>query len=226
MGTGFCERIDLNFTLDFPVDAPRGHPHLLKIKGHKSAQVKVPEDLSLVDVLATIIFEWKPAALHHLLNMEVEEFYCDASWEKGSLENSTDSDSEISYRICNDGKWEIKSAQYRNSSTYNGYWVSQWPWDLVVCKDIDEEMARDMAERFLVEGVLKDIPFPICNYMPQAKSMKEKSDGRRSDKVKDVRLESSGGGSRTKSSDTLMEENSNAKLTEREAQVSMPQNSV
>ncbi|KAJ8071108.1 hypothetical protein OCU04_001449 [Sclerotinia nivalis] len=182
--------------------------------------------------------------------MEIEEFYCDADWEEGSLESSTpeklakfvyihrlgeyvrfaivgtNSDGEISYRIGNDGKWEIKSAQHCRSSTYNDYWVIRLPRHLGVCEDIEKDMARDMAKRFLVKGALKDIRFPVRNFIPQAKIMKEKSNGRRSNRVKDVRLKSSGGSSRVKSSDTLMDEDSNVKLTEREAQVSMLQNSV
>ncbi|CAD6443390.1 b0da1405-bc15-449d-8622-d2977aed915c [Sclerotinia trifoliorum] len=250
MWTEFCERIDLNFSLHLQVDAPRGHPHLLNIKGYKPKEAKIPENLSLIDVLATIIFDWNSAALHHLLNMENEEFYCDADWEEDSLDDSTlekpakfvyihrlgeyirvaivgtNSDSEISYRICNEGKWEMKSAQYRQRSECNEYYITGLPEYLDDCKEVEEEMAQDMAKRFLVEGILADTQFPVYNYMPQAESAKEKSDGWRSNKTKDVRLESSGGSSRVKSSDTLLEEESNVKLTKRKAQVLVPQNST
>ncbi|EDN96739.1 predicted protein [Sclerotinia sclerotiorum 1980 UF-70] len=50
-------------------------------------------------------------------------------------------------------------------------------------------MAQDMAKRFWVGGVLEDSRFPLWNYMSQAESAKEKSDGRRSKESKDIRLE-------------------------------------
>lgn len=96
----FCQKVDLNLdiSIDLPANAPQGHPHLLnvkrprnnpqppKYKKRKSNQIEFPEDLSLVDVLATILFDWKPAALHHLLNVQNEQFYCAAEWEQDNLE--------------------------------------------------------------------------------------------------------------------------------------------
>ncbi|KAF7899134.1 uncharacterized protein EAF01_008347 [Botrytis porri] len=88
METEFCKKIDLNLniSIDLPADAPEGHPHLLNVKWPRndphpekckeirSMQIEFPKDLSLIDVIATILFEWKPAALHHLLDLENEQF--------------------------------------------------------------------------------------------------------------------------------------------------------
>ena len=92
----FCKKVDLNLTININLlaDAPQGHPRLLnvkrpqknpiapKIEKHKSRRIEFPEGLSLVDVLVTILFDWKPAALHHLLNVEDEQFYCAAKLER------------------------------------------------------------------------------------------------------------------------------------------------
>ncbi|APA05932.1 hypothetical protein sscle_01g007020 [Sclerotinia sclerotiorum 1980 UF-70] len=179
MGIGFCDPVDLSISLTLP-------QMLLEYIRTSSK----PKDTT------TIIFEWNPRALHHLLDMEIEEFYCDADWEENSLKDSTPgeranthSDSEISYRICNGGKLEIKSAQLRQSLEYNDYYITRLPKYLDDCKDIEEEMAQDMAKRFWVGGVLEDSRFPLWNYMSQAESAKEKSDGRRSKESKDIRLE-------------------------------------
>ncbi|KAM0149965.1 hypothetical protein ACHAPG_009094 [Botrytis cinerea] len=96
MADEFCKKVDLNLTININLlaDAPQGHPHLLnvkrpqknpiapKIEKHKSRRIEFPEGLSLVDVLVTILFDWKPAALHHLLNVEDEQFYCAAKLER------------------------------------------------------------------------------------------------------------------------------------------------
>lgn len=94
----FCKKVDLNLNININLlaDAPQCHPHLLnvkrpqknppapKVKRHKSRRIEFPEDLSLVDILATVLFDWKPAALHHLLNVENEQFYCAAKLERTS----------------------------------------------------------------------------------------------------------------------------------------------
>ncbi|KAM0150812.1 hypothetical protein ACHAQE_008777 [Botrytis cinerea] len=144
MADEFCKKVDLNLTININLlaDAPQGHPHLLnvkrpqknpiapKIEKHKSRRIEFPEGLSLVDVLVTILFDWKPAALHHLLNVEDEQFYCAAKLERTLRYESWDRfivnrlgqyvriatvgivpGTEVSYRICNNKKWEIISAR-------------------------------------------------------------------------------------------------------------------
>ncbi|KAI9647399.1 hypothetical protein NHQ30_003784 [Ciborinia camelliae] len=177
--------LDGDVTLDLPANAPRGYPHILQ--ADMSNQAVVPEDLSLVDVLATIIFEWNPSALYHLLNIENEEFYC--AFECQIM--GTDSDSEVSYRICNDRRREIKSAQDRHPGS-----------------DIPS-----MVKRFL-EYLL----FSIWMYEPEVEGTKEKSSGRISIGLNDAGPGSRAGNRREKGFETPMNEDTNAKLTKIEAQ--------
>ncbi|TEY36931.1 hypothetical protein BOTCAL_0534g00060 [Botryotinia calthae] len=251
MEDDFFKNIDLNLNINInlPKDAPQGHPHLLNVKRpqhnphppptkskkRKSRRIEFPDDLSLVDVLATIIFDWKPAALHHLLNVEDEQFYYAAEWEQGTVEYDVwdrfmyvhrfgqyvriaivgiVTGAEVSYRICNNKKWEIVSAQNYDTEDNYKYWVPSDPINRCACKKIEKRMAQLIFQQFLVNVVLQNMIFPVLIYEPEPKSKKgKKSRGCTTTKLKDVGRESNTGSS----SDTLMEGNINARVAELEA---------
>ncbi|TGO62629.1 hypothetical protein BCON_0018g00220 [Botryotinia convoluta] len=254
----FCKKIDLNLNIsvDLPADAPQGHPHLLnvgrpqnnphlpKCKKRKSKQIEFPEDLSLIDVLATILFDWKPTALHHLLNVENEQFYCAAEWEEGSVKynewdrfvyvhrlgqyvriviSGIESGAKISYRICNNGKWKVMSAQEYDPTENRICLVPSDRVERCACKEIEKKMARRMAQQYLADIVLEDRIFPVIIYEPEAKSTKgQKSKGTTTSELNDVGRESNTGSS----SDTPMEGNTNLRFAELEAQVLVLQKSI
>ncbi|KAM0180019.1 hypothetical protein ACHAPF_002552 [Botrytis cinerea] len=206
----FCKKVDLNLTININLlaDAPQGHPRLLnvkkpqknpiapKIEKHKSRRIEFPEGLSLVDVLVTILFDWKPAALHHLLNVEDEQFYCAAKLERTLRYESWDR--FIVNRLAN-------------------------PLKKCACEQIEKKMAQLIFQKILVDVVLQDRIFPVLIYEPEAKSKKGKeSKGCTTSEPNDVELEPNTGSS----SDILMEGNLNAKVAELEAQVSALQKSI
>ncbi|KAM0142959.1 hypothetical protein ACHAO1_000793 [Botrytis cinerea] len=252
----FCKKVDLNLTININLlaDAPQGHPHLLnvkrpqknhiapKIEKHKSRRIEFPEDLSLVDVLVTIFFDWKPAALHHLLNVEDEQFYCAAKLERTLRYESWDRfivnrlgqyvriatvgivpGTVVSYRICNNKKWEIISARNYDTDKNCTYLVPSDPLKKCACEQIEKKMAQLIFQKILVDVVLQDRIFPVLIYEPEAKSKKGKeSKGCTTSEPNDVELEPNTGSS----SDILMEGNLNAKVAELEAQVSALQKSI
>ncbi|TGO71219.1 hypothetical protein BELL_0605g00060 [Botrytis elliptica] len=229
----FCKKVDLNISFDLPANAPQGHPHLLNIerpqnnpdlpksKKPKSNQIQFPEDLSLIDVLATILFYWKPTALHHLLDVETEQFYCAAEWgvyggkhigpdilmyvhrlgqyvrivEIEDLELRT----EVSYRICNDGKWKIMSAQEYGSTIKRMHLIPSEGVERCACKEIEKKMARRMAQQYLADVILQDRIFPVLIYEPETKSTK----GQTSKAVTTNELNDVGRGSSTGSSSDM-----------------------
>lgn len=97
---GTAKRIDAKYRceVNLPANAPSGNPHIIKWNvGAKKD--KIPHDLSPVDVVATILFEFHPSALSHLLDTEIEQFYC--WWEvdgriRDSEDNTKDNHSTIS----------------------------------------------------------------------------------------------------------------------------------
>ncbi|KAF7942756.1 uncharacterized protein EAE97_006210 [Botrytis byssoidea] len=206
-----CQKVDLNLdiSIDLPANAPEGHLHLLnvkrprnnpqppKYKKRKSNQIEFPEDLSLVDVLATILFDWKPAALHHLLNVQNKQFYCAAAWTEYIVE----------YRPMENRIHLIPSERVEKCA----------------CKEIEKNMAQRMDQKYLADGILQDRIFPVLMYEPEAKSTKEqKSKATTTNELNDIGRESN----TESSSDTLMEGNINARVTELESQVLVLQNSI
>ncbi|TGO60679.1 hypothetical protein BOTNAR_0141g00210 [Botryotinia narcissicola] len=253
-----CQKVDLNLdiSIDLPANAPEGHPHLLnvkrprnnpqppKYKKRKSKQIEFPEDLSLVDVLATILFDWKPAALHHLLNVQNKQFYCAAAWTEYIVEydesdrlayvhrlgqyvriviDEMEFRAQVSYRICNNGKWKIMSAQEYRPMENRIHLIPSERVERCACKEIEKNMARRMAQKYLADGILQDRIFPVLIYEPEAKSTKErKSKATTTNELNDIGRESN----TENSSDTLMEGNISARVTELEAQVLVLQNSI
>ncbi|KAF7884939.1 hypothetical protein EAF00_010757 [Botryotinia globosa] len=246
----------LKSLIDLPANAPEGHPHLLNVKRprnnpqppaykkRKSNQIEFPEDLSLVDVLATILFDWKPAALHHLLKVQNEQFFCAAAWTEYTVEydesdtlayvhrlgqyvriviDEMEFRAEVSYRICNNGKWKIMSAQDRRPLANRIHLIPSERVERCACKEIEKNMARRMAQRYLADGILQDRIFPVLIYEPEAKSTKEqKSKATAKNELNDIGRESN----TESSSDTLMEGNINARVTELESRVLVLQNSI
>ncbi|KAF7872137.1 hypothetical protein EAF04_003062 [Stromatinia cepivora] len=86
---GTVKRVDVHYKckINLPANAPLGNPHIIIWNAAK--RDKVPYDLSTVDVIATILFELNPSALAHLLDTQIEQFYC---WWKadGQIEDSED----------------------------------------------------------------------------------------------------------------------------------------
>ncbi|KAF7880625.1 uncharacterized protein EAF02_007471 [Botrytis sinoallii] len=226
----FCKKVDLNISIDLPANAPQGHhhllnikrpqnnPHLPKSKKRKSNQIQFPEDLSLIDVLATILFDWKPSALHHLLDVETEQFYCAAEWEAEYKGKYIDPETfvyvhrlgqyvrividdfelrtEVSYRICNDGKWKIMSAQEYEPTKKRMHPIPSERVERCACKEIEKKMARCMAQKYLADVILQDKIFPVLIYKPEVKSTKgQKSKATTTNEFNDVGGESSTGSS-------------------------------
>ncbi|TGO33204.1 hypothetical protein BHYA_0260g00060 [Botrytis hyacinthi] len=254
----FCKRIDLNLniSIDLPANAPEGHLHLLdvkrppnnpyvpKSKKRKSNQIQFPEDLSLIDVLATILFDWKLTALHHLLDVETEQFYCAAELEEYKVKHNEldrllyvhrlgqyvrivideiESRAEVFYRICNNGKWKIMSAQEYEPREKRIHLIPSERVRRCACKEIEKKMARRMVQQHLVDFILQDRIFPVLIYEPEAKSTKgQKSKATTTNELNDVGRESSTGSS----SDALMEGDKDLRVAELEAQVSVLQKSI
>ncbi|TGO23253.1 hypothetical protein BPAE_0138g00060 [Botrytis paeoniae] len=242
----FCQKVDLNLdiSIDLPANAPQGHPHLLnvkrprnkphppKYKKRKSNQIEFPEDLSLVDVLATILFDWKPAALHHLLNVENEQFYCAADGDQGSVE-CYEWDRFILWKLAQMQrylivfamikKWEIISAQNYGTEKTSMHWVPSDPKRRFACEKIEKRMAQLISPQYLVDVVLQDMIFPVLIYEPEAKCTKgQKSKATITNELNDVGRESNTGSS----SDSLMKGNKDLRVAELEAQVSVLQKSI
>lgn len=129
-----------------------------------------------------------------------------------------DAGAEVSYRICNDKRWEIISAQNYDAKDNCTYWV---PSDLkkrAACKKIEKRMAELISQRYLVDVVLQDMNFPVLTYEFGA----EKSKICPASELNNLRREPN----TESSSDSLMEGNINARVTELEAQVLVLQNSI
>ncbi|KAF5876128.1 uncharacterized protein Bfra_002528 [Botrytis fragariae] len=227
MEDGFCKKIDLNLniSIDLPADAPEGHPHLPNVKRPRndihpekckeirSTQIEFPKDLSLINVIATTIFDWKPAALHHLLNLETNNF----------IIVGITAGAEVSYRICNDQKWEIISAQNHDTKDSCIYWVPLDPVKRCACDETEKRMAQLVSQQYLVDVVFQNMIFPVLIYEPEAKSTKrQKLKGFTTSELIDVWRESNTGSS----SDTLMEGNTNARVAELEAQILVLKKSI
>lgn len=130
---------------------------------------------------------------------------------------------EVSYRICNNKKWEIISARNYDTDKNCTYLVPSDPLKKCACEQIEKKMAQLIFQKILVDVVLQDRIFPVLIYEPEAKSKKGKeSKGCTTSEPNDVELEPNTGSS----SDILMEGNLNAKVAELEAQVSALQKSI
>lgn len=79
--SGHVEYVDLTTPINLPVNAPRGHPHIIEDLAAASnffgsdfrLEVKI-DPLLAVDVVASVVHAWKPVALKDLLDLSKETF--------------------------------------------------------------------------------------------------------------------------------------------------------
>jgi len=67
-------RFDLRLNIDLPAHAPAGCPHLIDINA--ITELEIPDDLTLVDAIVTLLFKWDARCLQDLLDLSREDFYC------------------------------------------------------------------------------------------------------------------------------------------------------
>ncbi|TGO23252.1 hypothetical protein BPAE_0138g00050 [Botrytis paeoniae] len=90
---GTAKRVDVKYKckVNLPADTPSGHPHIIKWNSGVDKN-KVPHDLFTVDVIATILYEFNPSALSHLLDVQEGQFYC--WWETDGHIKESENDRE------------------------------------------------------------------------------------------------------------------------------------
>lgn len=70
-GESSVRRVDLDFTIKLPANAPDGLSHL--IEANREQDGKSTTELTVADVICTMIFKCNPVALHDLLNIDIDE---------------------------------------------------------------------------------------------------------------------------------------------------------
>ncbi|KAF5876130.1 uncharacterized protein Bfra_002530 [Botrytis fragariae] len=101
---GTAKRLDVKYKckVNLPADTPSGHPHIIKWNAGVDKD-KIPRDLFTVDVIATILYEFNPSALSHLLDVQEGQFYC--WWEaNGHIKESENGREDQSETVDSESK--------------------------------------------------------------------------------------------------------------------------
>ncbi|KAF7872138.1 hypothetical protein EAF04_003063 [Stromatinia cepivora] len=112
-------KVNLNFTIKLLANAPIDHPHLIEISNKDDA--RATSDLSVVDVICTVMFKCNPQALHDLLNKKRKKSYYSLDTDDGSnhgyvsrrgevvdiflCDRVANKAENVKFKISDDGSW-------------------------------------------------------------------------------------------------------------------------
>ncbi|KAJ8071110.1 hypothetical protein OCU04_001451 [Sclerotinia nivalis] len=115
----YVRKVNLNFTIKLPANAPVDHPHIIEISPKDDA--KATSDLSVVDVICTVMFKCNPQALHDLLNKKRKKSYYSLDTDDGSnhgyvsrrgeivdiflCDRVANKEHNVKFKIFDDGSW-------------------------------------------------------------------------------------------------------------------------